>query len=469
MPFSVPPFDASSTQIAVPIPSAFTYNLEGASFSLIDNSTGPAIAVCSKTAKQIFAGTSTVQTSPAATYYVAATGSDSNNGTSSGTPFATLSKAITTANTGGVATKIYMASGTYYRASLPGSTPVYPAVDLAIVATGGRVTLGTFDSFTSPGKDATYTNTYSWTRSNVDRVMDIVNHDKYGHYNELLYVTTPAICNITPGSWTQSGSTLYVNRADGAAVTASNTRYYLTTVSPLILNAGVSLYLGNEDGYSGFDFEGGFLGCLVYSFSSAPTTKKIVVAENCTFRYAGGLLSTSARGISAESLNGRSWFFNCDASHNITDGFNNHNGLSAANNGMVTVNCTAFNNGAGPNVGQQSNNGWTSHENCMSADFGGRYEDNHGGTCRSINTSISLLAGTYVKNDQGDRMFTGGTLPPTAFQTDNTASYYCFRTKAEMAGGQFAYNANGAGANIYLRQTWPTRGITSGVGTIGTW
>ncbi|MGG2368007.1 DUF1565 domain-containing protein, partial [Salmonella enterica] len=76
---------------------------------------------------------STVQTSPAATYYVAATGSDSNNGTSSGTPFATLSKAITTANTGGVATKIYMASGTYYRASLPGSTPVYPAVDLAIV------------------------------------------------------------------------------------------------------------------------------------------------------------------------------------------------------------------------------------------------------------------------------------------------------------------------------------------------
>lgn len=468
---AIVPFDASSNLIAVPIPAAFTYNLESATFSLIDNSSGPAVATCSKTAKQVFSGYSVAQSAPSATYYVSTTGSDSNNGTSSGTPFLTMSKAITSANTGGVPTKIYVAAGTYYRSSSPNYTSVVPTVDIALVATGGRVIVGTFDSFTAPSKDGTYTNTYSYARSSVERVVDIGNLDGNGHYMPLTLAPSAAVCNITPGSWYTDGTTLYIQRADGAAVTATNTRVYLTAGNLTMGSAtAVNLYIGSGDnGFSGFDFEGGQYGCLTAGFSASPGTQKIIVAEYCTFRYAGGRVSTSGNGVTLDTFYGWAWFFNCDVSRNQSDGFNAHNTSGTATMGIITVNCSGFDNGLAQSKvsGTQSCQGWTSHENCMGADFAGRYEGSFGNGARSINTTVSLLAGTYVTKCQGDLVY-GGGLVPAAFQTDNTAVYYCFRTKAEMQGGQYAYYA--VGGTIYLKQSWSSRAAncTNG-GALSTW
>ena len=460
---SFPPF---VTATAVPIPPGFPYDLEGISFTLQGYvpQTG-CQATTSKTPEQLFDTYSTARSAPGATFYVATNGSDSNNGLTSGTPFLTMSKAITAANTAAVPSKIYVAAGTYPRSSAPNFGTVYPAVDIAWIASG-NVIVGSFDQYTAPSADATYTNTYSWALASVDRVIDLLNLDQYGRYQNLLNVSSAPICNRTPNSWYTNGTTLYINRGDGAAVTNANTRVYRATVNVFMMNANVNQYFG-DDGltYSGFNFEGGQYGGLATtSIVSGGVGRKILVAKGSSFCYAGGVLSTAGRGVALDSFNGAAWFFNCAADRNFTDGFNAHNTYSATNCVMVTVNCSAHGNGENP---AQSNNGWTSHENVTGVDIAGYYRGNHGGTCRSINSSTSLFAGTLVTDDFGDVAF-GGAIPPTAFRVDNTATYYCFQTAVNMAAGTIAYNAT-SGATIKLRQAWPTRGINVATGTIGTW
>lgn len=456
--------------VGIPSDLRTVYNFDGCDFAVGETNEGGSITATSLTAKQIFAKYSVAQSSPQAIIYVSTTGNDSTGTGTITAPYLTINKAITVANSGGVSTKIYVKSGTYYRSSSPAyPSNTTPTVDIALIAYQGRVITGTFDAFSAPSHDVTYTNTYSYARSSVNRVFDIANLDQYGHYKELTLVTSAAICNITPGSWYTDGVTLYINRADGAAVTNSNTRVYLQA-AVLLTGTNVNLYIGNEDGYSGFDFESGVTGSMNATYASPTTSKKIIVAENSTFRYSGGRSDSIGRGVALDSFYGWGWFFNCDASHNMTDGFNCHNTYSATATGIITINSTGVNNGIAPNasLSQQSNNGWTSHDNCVGADFSGYYLNNRGGTCRSINTSVSLLAGTIAKNDLGD-LAAGGASIPTAYQTDNTAKYYCFRTKADVSGGQIAYIATGT-STIYQRDVWPTRGITGNSGgTIGTY
>lgn len=459
--------------VSVRIPTAISnvYNMDGNIVTLLDNSPGAAVAQTSLTAKQLFDIYSTARSAPAATYYVNMNGgSDSNNGTSLATAYATIGKAVTSANTGAVPTKIYVqgfngvAASHYVRT---GNTSLNPTTDIAFVAQNGRVNVGIFDDFSAPSKDATYTNIYSYARTNVNRVFDMVNLDRFGHYTELLYTPTAAQCNVTPNSWSNNGgnTTVYINREDGIAATNANTRVFLSGVGIIAINANVNVYMGSDDNISGFDIEGGQNGGFTAVPGSLQTGRKIIVGENGSTRYSGGIIDTGARGVAIDSFGGWAWFFNWDSSHNITDGFNCHNTYTSTYSGMFTVNCTGHNNGAGPNIGQTSCNGWTTHENCIGADFAGYYEGNHGGTCRSINSSISLLAGTYVKSDAGDRG-TGGVLPPTAFQVDNTAVYYCDRTKADMPGGTIAYNTATSTAQIFQRNVWPSRAASGGVGTI---
>ena len=465
-----------SNALPIPIPINFPYNFEGAAFSLIDNSVGPATAVCSLTAKQVFAVYSPAQSSPSATYYVNGggasgswgAGSDGNNGLSMASPCLTIGHAQSLANTGAVPAKIYILVGIYTRV---GNTNFSITVDTAWVAVSGRVVLGVYDNFSAPSKDGTFTNCYSFTAANCDRVMDLINLDNYGHYNDIPYVSTAAICNATPGSWAKVGSTVYVNRADGAAMTNTNTRWYYTTITPITVGTasgtGINFYMGTEDGgFSGFDVEGGQSGAFLAYNTSPSGNKRVIVGEYCTYRYSGGLVGTSAENIQINSWNGFAWFFNCDASKCLTDGFAAHNGYGAPLSGMVTVNCTAFTNGSGPNVGQVSCNGWTTHESCIAADFGGYYKDGAGGLVRSIGSSISLLAGTTSENDKGDVSY-GGATQPTAFFNGNTSTYYLFRPKAVVQGGQRAFCTSET-AVMKIMQPWPTKGSTGGTGTIST-
>lgn len=448
-------------------------------------------------AEDVFNSVSTALKAPGATYYVAQGGSDSNAGTSQGAAFRTLKQAQTAANAGGVPTLIYVVAPTgtpqlsrdeaFCRQYGFGTAQLSPTVDTAYVALGGRVKLGTYDVTATYtwAADTTYTNTYSTTLAQVDRIVNLLGWDEFGNYPDLTYIASAngsgAIVNRTPDSWTQDTGTgkLHVNRRDGAAVSTSNTRVYRASSYTFYCNSQVSIYFGdggivNSSGVpntfpaAGFDMEGGcsvgyVSGCIAYSLS-APTSSKLVavVAKNCTFKYCGGIINTGGRGVSVDSLYGLSYFDRCRADANITDGFNHHNYAGSAFSAMLTMNCTGFDNGR---TTATSCNGWTSHETTIGADIAGHYKGNKGGTCRSIDSSKSYFLGTLVENDKGDIILGGaaGLLQPDAFSVLSNAIYYCERTKTLGPAAMNSYATESSTAAIYLKNLWGTGGQTSPV------
>lgn len=426
------------------------------------------------TPEAAFDAVSTARTSPGATYYVdGLNGLDANAGTSVA-PFRSIGKAVASANTGGVPTKIIVkATVTYYRGNNPtynsGAGGQRPTVDIAFLASGGRILTGTFDSFSTPGAvDATYTNCYTLAvaAATVNRVHDIQTLNRDGNHSELVKVADAALCNVTPGSWVHVSGTLYIHRADGAAPSVSNTRYYRSesTCFQITSNA-VNVYIGGESGNDGFDCEGGSAnGVLDAGVTSGATADKVLAVSNCSFRYGGGAIDNAAgRGVSVDSWRGLAIFSNVRADANLTDGFNAHNSQGAARVCMVTINCSATDNGR---PGQQSCNGHTLHEDVKGIDIAGRYERNRGGTIRNINTSKALYIGTMVRDDLGDRgLSSTGTAIPTAVRMDDTAEAWFDRARVIMPAGANAYTTGGAGSIIHKRDCWPTAQPDAGVGT----
>lgn len=413
------------------------------------------VAAVSVTPEGLFDAVSTARSAPGATYYVdVSTGNDANAGTS-GSKFKSIWKAIVAANAAAVPTKIIVTAGTYFRTNGPwynGGSGTTPTVDIAFIADGGRVITGTFDPPGTPSRDATYVNTYSYAVASVNRVCDMANLNRFGNYNELTNVSTAALCNVVPDSWSLVAGTLYINRRDQQAVTNNNTRVYRPSTKCFFFTNAVSAYLGGTTPGDGFDCEGGSdTGVLHYATSTPGTTRHVVAVRDSAFRYGGGITDTGTRGVSVDSLYGLAAFFNCRADANQTDGFNFHNTYTAGNVNALTVNCTGHDNGR---AGQVSNNGWTSHEDYKGIDVAGYYSGNRGGTMRSINTSKSWLVGTAVENDMGDKHTASGAVNPTAVRVDDTAVYWCDRVRINMPAGTYGYYA-ASGATIHKRNCWP--------------
>lgn len=416
-------------------------------------------------AEALFDLFSTARSAPQATFYVATTGSDGAAG-SQAAPFASIWKAISAANTAGVPSKIIVAAGLYYRANTFTNGNPQPAVDLAILATGGRVVTGVFDSFSAPSADATYANTYSMSLSNVDLVVDLIAPNAYGNYSEMKRVATPAICNLRPGTFAVSGGTLYINRVDGAQPTVSNTRIYRATANTFTLGANgmTSCFIGGVTDADGFDLEGssstGVLG-TVYG-ATVPTQEYAIVVKNCSFKYAGGAIQTGARCVSIDSLNGLSAFFNCRADASVTDAFNFHQSKADGRKSYaVTVNCTSSDVGL---RGQASSNNWTSHEDVVAIDAGGAYADAAGGSCRTVGTGYNWFVGTNVVNDRGDKA-SGGTVPPSAFNAENSVKMWVDRPIVTMPAGEaYDFYTQTAGPTISYRNYMPRR--SGGAGSV---
>lgn len=404
------------------------------------------VARVSVTAETIFNAKSTALTAPGATFWVdTSTGIDTNAGTQAA-PFKTFGKALNAANTAAVPTLIMVKAGVYDR------TTDYPviAVDVAFVAYGGRVQAGCFNNVGTPSRDATYTNCYSYSLSSVNRVVDLANLNEHGNYTELVNVSTAALCNTTSNSWANVSGTIYINRRDQAAVVTANTRVYRAAVRTITSSTDLSLYMAGQTAADGFDFEGGSGGVLQSYIASGTGVEKAIVARNCTFKYGGGVTDQAANGVSMDGVKGIVYFENCRADANVKDAYNYHNGRGASKCLLMTVNCTGFDNGR---YGQ-SCNGWTTHETVVGIDLAGYYLKNRGGTVRSIGTTKSWLCGTAVENDLGDLALGGVTLP-TAFQVDDTAQYWCERTKVLQAATAFAYVITGTGS-IHRRNVAPT-------------
>jgi hypothetical protein len=436
--------------------------------------TGRHVASLVVTPESLFDAVSVGRSAPGATFYVnASTGQDTNAGTSSASAFKSIWKAIVAANTSGVPSTVFVTAGSYGRTNNPwynGGAGVVPSVDVALVATGGKVITGSFDAPATPARDATNTNCFTWAVASgtVNRVVDTIENTRFGNYTEMVNVSTAALCNATPNSWALVSGVLYVNRRDQQTPTAGNTKVYRSGTKTLLLTNATNIYIGGQSGNDGWLFEGGDSNGVIDTSMSAGTTGRYVLAvKNSSFKYGGGIVDNAARSVGVADWQGLACFFNCSADAGWTDGWNFHNAHALAMQ-VLTVNCTGHDNGRS---GQQSCNGWTSHETVIGADIAGYYAGNHGGTCRSINSSKTWFSGTLVRDDYGDIGLSGGSgvVSPTAFRVDDTAIYWCERTRIDMPGSGYAYTTGGGASVVNRRNCWPTAAADSGPGTFGTY
>jgi len=311
---------------------------------------------------------------------------------------------------------ILVKAGTYFRQQSISYLNVFPTQDVAIFAYGGRVVTGPFDALTYT-LDGTYTNCYKVTRASVNRVVDLLNNGSFGEHVELTLAANLSACNSTAGTWYTDGTTLYVHRLDGAAVTYANTRVYLNAYNVYLNDTSKNFYI------NGFDLEGGSVGVLWSCSSSARTGNTIAV--NCAFGYQGTIAAGGVRAVSMDNTIGLAAFVNCKTLGSTDDGFNFHWSVTpnaAATLFPLLINCTSSGNGLSP--ASVSVNGLTAHDGIIGIDIGGDYEYNFGanvGCILGIGTNRPTqmwCVGTKTAFSRGDIPHSGGTQPPRDFWMD---------------------------------------------------
>jgi hypothetical protein len=453
--------------VSLPPELGWDHALIPVNITITESLNGLVVGSIDRTPQELFNLKSTAISAPGATFYVSTTGSDSNNGLTLGTAFRSIWKAIDAGNAANVPTKILISSGEYSRANgFVGGTNAGPVVDMAFIAdqsAGYRVTAGTWDVVTGFTLDATYTNCYSKASvANCTGVIDRTTTNRFGNRPELTQVATAALCNVTPNSWALVSSTLYIHRADSAAPTETNTRYfrdssnYKIAAQVNVFNSGIDLQ-GSNGVYNVFHINS--------PATSTPATLNIIVNYDCSFKYGGVYAgSNGGRGIGAINWYGGIVNINCNSTANANDGFNLHNPQSSTNAKWLNLNCTGLDNGRGV----QSVNGFTLHENCIGIDIAGVYDFNRGGTIHNIDNSKVYLLGTLVKNDQGDAS-AGGGIPPVAVRMAGSAKAWCERVRIEMPPGTLAYQAAGSTSAIYLKDCPPVSQPNNGPGLITTY
>jgi len=377
-------------------------------------------------------------------YYVDITRpNDTGDGLGWATAKQSINAAVAAGNAGATPFIVYVRAGLYPRGQSPTGSggSVVPNKACAFIAVGGRVETGHFDAL---GWTLDQGTTYKASRASARRAQRIDTIDQDGLYPDYQWVADVATCRATPGSWYTDNTTVYVNRADGAAVTDANTRIMLLiTGGPVLaMSTGGNMYV------SGFDLQGGMpaqlQGASAYRF----------IAEDCSFRYGagndgtiGGLSAAPRNGVSVLNLLGAA-FIRCDASANQADGFNSHiqSGVQAF---VFTMDCTGFNNGR---PGATSCNFITTHDGGRWIDLRGVGARNAGGQAAIVNDGTMMWCiDTFCYASRGDQIF-GGSVPPSDFlvdQQEGAGGSKMFLENCAAGGSQYALNARFG--SIYVR------------------
>lgn len=430
------------------------------------------------TAESLFGKYSTALSAPGTVLYISPTGNDSNACTQTAKCLSGF-RAQQLANAAGLPAEIIASPGVYYQANSPaGYSGVTPTVDTAWVCQGnGRCITGAI--FATPSMTADTANSfpfaYTAARAGIQRVMDLTKNDRWGNYTDLQYEPSEALVNATPNSWGTDGTNLWVHRLDGAAPTSANTRllilgqpagWYITTQVNTYIGDGLTT--PNAFPVAGWDCEGGTgngeAGCLNWFIQTPDNTKfNVLAVKNSSFKYGGGTASSIVSGTGLNSYNGLAAFFKSRADANYADGFHTKNNFGATESLMLTVDCTAFDNGRAPNP---SNQGLTLHNNNVAIDVAGDFEGNHGGDIRNIDTSRMWAAGTLLRNDYGDTFF-GGYVTAVGAELEGSAKLWLDRARIDQPGSTAALGTGGSGSAIYLRNVPNAQALLAGgYGTI---
>lgn len=364
--------------------------------------------------------------------------SDAGNGLTWATAKQSIEAGIIAANALGVATRVVVRAGIYYRGISIGkdSAPKTLAVPMLIEAAYGRVISGTFDVLTW-SKTGGQTNVYQATRSNTQIVTNPLIRDQNGDYLRYVSVASIAACDALPGSFFTDNVTLYVHTHDSSPANNNSARAYLNV-------AGADFKTAHNLLVRGIDFEGG---------NNAPFTCRdgstnIVIMDNCTAKYgAVNPLSTIAGKDGVQVLGCKIFAaFDSQASSNGKDGFNIHEQSGVKPFGL-TVRCKGFSNGIVPT--STSNNGITYHDGCQGVDIGGVWLGSIGANHGHIDNGTKVYAfGSIAGNSDGD-VINGGTWDWGGFGVWSGDGKLWLENCTDVGSRIGVYSAGGA--TVYIR------------------
>ncbi|ARQ95366.1 hypothetical protein [Bradyrhizobium phage BDU-MI-1] len=398
--------------------------------------------------------------------WVALNGNDTTGTGTFAAPFATLDKAQTVLNAGGVPGTIIgyvAATNEEHRRLFGGQITVKPTVDTAYLAKNGIWRAGIYDQLTWSQNTGTFAaltgnpNVWAAARSVFGSAWNPQMFDGMGYPIRYTPVGSVAAVNRIPGSVYSDGTNVYISTFDGANPSDSNVRVNLnlSAIAWTSFNTPVNVYFDGETAGDGWAFDGA---CQIAATALWGSLKTIAL-RRCSFSRNTG------NSYSFEGINGLVWVENCSGISSGVDVYNFHNVMGADMTGVV-LNSTAV--GAGRTAGSQSNNCITGHENCKVISGGNRFEDSSGGNIRFIDASKLLSFADYISGDKGD-IWQGGTMPATEVRTDGTATIWMFDPIIEpRRPSTFAMYATSA-SKILTRGVSALRGLIGGAGFFGKW
>jgi hypothetical protein len=371
-------------------------------------------------------------------YVDSARSDDTGNGTSWATAKKSIEAGIFAANATGVATRLVVKSGIYYRAISVGkdSAPKTVTVPLLIEAVYGRVISGTFDvlSYTKTGGQV---NVYQATRSGINVVVNPAIKDVNGDYVRYTSVSSIAACDSTAGSFYTDNITLYVHPHNSTPANNINTRAYLNV-------AGADFKTTHNLMVRGVDFEGGNNS----PFTCRDGTGNLVVMDNCSAKYGALNPLSTIVGKDGFQVLGCKVFaaFDCQASSNGKDGINIH-AQGAVKPFGLTVRCKAYSNGAV--LTSTSNNGLTYHDGCAGVDIGGVYLQSVGCNHGHVDDNTQVWSFGSISGDSDGDTPNGGTWDWGGFGMWNGTGKLWLDSCVDVGSRIGVYAAGGA--TVYLR------------------
>lgn len=321
--------------------------------------------------------------SVAKTYYVKTDGSDASDGLSWANAKKTLSTVLTLADVD----RVCVAKGYYYRnISWSG---INPSRSIKVI---GDLTVGdgdgvyiTSDCANQIGAWSAASNHYTATTTRtVENVYDHADLDAHNDATILTKVTSEAEVDATPGTWWQSGSTLYVRTIDDRAPDGDMAFYEQGNPCKLARD-GKTLYVEN------LIFQGGRNACSITNASATGGTQ--FFAKNCAFQYAARAGSAydllDLQGLDMSILQG------CSVSGSPDGDAINYKALNGIAPTGVEIDCTCQNVGdAGTDQGS------TMHDGGIVVRVNGEYAYTRGQCIADVGAATAWLLGVYMHDSE---------------------------------------------------------------------
>jgi hypothetical protein len=366
-------------------------------------------------------------------YYVSTAGNDANDGLTAATPLRKISTAIAK----GDVVVVYVASGVYGHTNGVGNESGETTV--SVIATGGRVTIGSFAEGLTWALDTAggRPNTWKAGRSVISRARDAKFPNANGDHTLLTLQANADAVEAAPGSWYTDGTSCWVQTADSREIDGDVRLYFSNTDFAAKVRAENTRY------YENIDFEGG-KSTLVISAAAGPLAPTALF-KGCTIKYG------SLDGVEAHSAT--TYFQACVAACNADDGFSYHVNVGAGH--AIELDCVGRNNGATGDT----DNGSTSHENIRIVRLNGQYYGNVGRNIHDVGADTKSWNLGCVAHDSASAVNDGNFAIGTSagggeMWLDRCTSY----------GSAIDLEAD-TNATLHTRQC-TTEGNTTGGGTI---